>query len=222
MTADVLDRYRRLDVCAVSDAIDALGHGGGATGEIPRRWRAPRVCGRVQTMVVVDAPGARADRHLGVNAIARSSPGDVIMVQQRGELVAACWGGLLARAAMARGVAGVLIDGACRDLDEIEDLRLPLFARAVVPHTARRRVIEDTCGEPITFAGMSVAAGDIVIADGSGIAVVAQAAASEVLTVAEGVAAREEAMTHALEGGEPLAAVLGAAYEEVLDEPIAR
>jgi 4-hydroxy-4-methyl-2-oxoglutarate aldolase len=77
---------------------------------------------------------------------------------------------LLSRAARRRGVRGVVVDGACRDIDEAQALGFPLYARAAVPTTARGRAIELATNVPVTIDGVSIAPADLVIADGSGIA----------------------------------------------------
>ena len=79
-----------------------------------------------------------------------------------------CFGGILAEAAVKRGMAGVAIDGACRDIAESDALDLPIFGRAVVPVSARGRIVQTSMDEPM-FAGVTVSSGDYVIADRSGV-----------------------------------------------------
>jgi len=113
-------------------------------------------------------------------------------------------------------VSGVLIDGAFRDIDEARELGLPIYARAAVPITARGRVAEHDFNSPITFAGVAVAPGDYVIADGSGIVFIKQDVADRVLEAAEDIFAREQIMAEVIEAGTPIGEVLGASYEDML------
>jgi 4-hydroxy-4-methyl-2-oxoglutarate aldolase len=177
------------------------------------------MCGEVVTMSLGAAEGERAPRHLGAAALEHARPGNVIVIEHRDAppIIASCWGGLLARAALVRQVSGVVIDGLCRDIDEIRELGLPLSARGVVPFTARRRVIEVAMGEPVTIAGVGVSPGDLVLADGTGVAFVAAAVSDDVLRVGEELAAREALMVEDLERGVLPSEVLGGNYEEMLD-----
>jgi len=67
---------------------------------------------------VVAAGLTKGDHHLGVQAIDQAEEGDIILHRQRGRLDVSCWGGILANGAKMKGVSAVVIDGACRDLDD--------------------------------------------------------------------------------------------------------
>ena len=128
----------RLDACAVSDALDKLGLAGVVTG-IPRLTTDRRISGRVVTVKLEKDDGRpAASRHLGTTAIEAAQAGDVIVLEQRTGIDAACWGGNLSLAAQLRGVAGVVIDGPARDVDEARELRLHcLRAERHLAHRAR-------------------------------------------------------------------------------------
>jgi 4-hydroxy-4-methyl-2-oxoglutarate aldolase len=219
--ADLAARLDGLDVCAISDALDALQLPGAVAGILPV-WEGARVAGRAITMTVTTAPGQRADRHLGAAAIDRARPGEVIVVHQQrtpdGALPSAAWGGLLARAAQLHGIGGVVIDGACRDVDEIRELGLPVSARAVLPYTARRRSIETAVGADVVIDGVTIASGDVVVADATGSAFVRAADLDAVLARARRLLARERLMIADLTGGAAASDVLGRDYEDILDE----
>lgn len=188
------ERLARLDSCAVSDALDALGLRGVVAGLQPLSRPARVLAGPVVTVRVVPRRDAAPGPHLGTRAVMAAAPGDVIVVDNRGRLEVSAWGGLLSLAATQRGVAGVIVDGACRDVDDALDLGLPLFARAPVPTTARGRIVEEACNEPVTVGGVTVCPGDLVIADGSGVVFVPRERAAEVVLLAERISAREEEM----------------------------
>jgi 4-hydroxy-4-methyl-2-oxoglutarate aldolase len=219
--ADLAARLDGLDVCAISDALDALQLPGAVAGILPV-WEGARVAGRAITMTVSTAPGQRAERHLGAAAIDRARPGEVIVVHQQrtpdGALPSASWGGLLARAAQLHGICGVVIDGACRDVDEIRELGLPVSARAVLPFTARRRCIETAVGADVVIDGVTIASGDIVVADATGTVFVRAADLDAVLARAVRLLARERLMIADLVGGAAASDVLGRDYEDILDE----
>lgn len=205
-------RLAQLDSCAVSDALDRL-HLSGVVSGLHTVSVARPIIGRVVTVQLEHADGRASSRHLGTAAIDASGPGNVIVVAHQGRLDVAGWGGILSLGALTRGVEGVIVDGACRDVDESRTLGFPVYARAVVPRTARGRVIEVSWNEPITVGDVAVAPGDLVIADGSGVVFLASARAAEILTIAEHIAAREQAMATAVRAGQPLTEIMGMSYE---------
>jgi 4-hydroxy-4-methyl-2-oxoglutarate aldolase len=215
MTSPLIDRLSRLDTPTVSDALDKLGLPGAVFGIAPMTV-SRRVAGRVMTVKLGAPIPDLPKRHLGAGAIMASAPGDIIVVEHRGRTDVSGWGGLLSRGALAKGVAGVIIDGAFRDIDEARDLGLPVYGRAAVPVTARGRVAEHAFNGPITIAGVAVKPGDLVLADGSGVVFVDAARAEEIVEVAEAVFAKEQLMVRDIEAGAPLEEVLGANYEDML------
>ena len=213
---ELTTRLERLDSCAVSDALDKLGLKGVATG-IQRLATDRRISGRVVT-VKLEADDGRpaASRHLGTSAIEASRPGDVIVIEQRTGIDAASWGGNLSLAARMRDVAGVIVDGPVRDVDEAQAYDFPLFARSRTPRTARGRIVETGTNVPITVSDVAVAPGDFVVADGTGVVFVAAGQIQAVLEAAEAIAERERAMVAALREGLPVTQVMGKNYETML------
>jgi 4-hydroxy-4-methyl-2-oxoglutarate aldolase len=209
-------RLAHLDTCAVSDALDRLGLAGTVHG-IHRAWACPRIAGRVVTVRLTDdEPASSPRRHLGAAAIVEAGPGDVIVMAAGGRTDAAVWGGLLSLAAATRGVGGVIVDGACRDVDDSQELGFPVYARVAVPTTARGRIVEETTGAPVEVAGTLVRTGDLAIADGSGVVFVAAERAGEVVTLAQELAARERLMAQELRTGKSVLDVMGTSYESML------
>lgn len=217
-----VDRLAAMDTCVVSDALDALGLPGAIPGVRPM-WPCGRVAGRVLTVRLAPAhaapPSDQPPVHLGARAIASADPGDVILVDNRAglETGGAGWGGLLSLAAKLRGVAGVVVFGVCRDVDDVAEVGMPYFGQVATPRTARRRVVEVATNEPLDIDGVSVAHGDLVLADGSGVVVVAADDADAVLAKADELVAREADMAAALRAGVVVTDVLAGNYETMLD-----
>jgi regulator of RNase E activity RraA len=216
---DPVIRLKRLDACAVSDAMDKEGIAG-AVGGLEQRAGKGRIAGRVMTYRLVphgQAPaGTGPARHLGTTAIERAQPGDVLVVEQRTGIEAGSWGGILTLGAKLKGIAGVVSDGLVRDLDEAVTYDFPVFSRGGTTRTARGRVVEADTGEPVTIGDVRVCAGDFVIADRSGVVFVPAADIERVLDAAESIFAREAAMAKALLAGSPISEVMGANYENML------
>ena len=219
---DIVKRLRRLDCCAVSDAMDKVGLKDRVASALQQRATTRRLVGRAVTyrLAAIDQvpAGSGAPRHLGTTAIDTASPGDVIVVEQRTGIDAGCWGGILTLGAKVKGIAGVVADGPVRDIDEARAYDFPVYCRTLTARTARGRVAEIECNGPVTIGEVTVQAGDYVIADASGVAFIPAVDAARVLDAAEAIADREAAMTKALLAGQPITDVMGADYEHMLHQ----
>jgi regulator of RNase E activity RraA len=215
--SELAERLRRLDVCAVSDALDQLELPPAVTGLRPRTVR-KRIAGPVITVKLAAGapPAGAATKHLCTTAIEAAEPGDIVVVEQRTGLDAAGWGGILSNAASVRGLAGVIVEGPARDVDEAADLAFPIYGRGQTARTARGRVHEVATGVEITVGDTPVRSGDWVIADSSGVAFVPAAEIERVLGAAERIARREALMTKSVLEGQPVSQVMGADYEGML------
>ncbi len=216
---DVIRRLLRLDSCAVSDALDKLGLRGSVSG-LHRYSTEKRIAGRVLTVRLDRVEGRdislQPPRHLCTTAIEAASPGDIIVIEQRTGIDAACWGGNLTIGAQMRGVAGVIADGPVRDVDDSRRLDFPVYARTHTARTARGRIVEVETGGPVGIGDVVVEAGDYAIADASAVVFVSAPEIERVLEAAEAIWAREEAMAQALREGKPISQVMGANYEHML------
>lgn len=213
---EIVERLKRLDCCAVSDALDKLGLAGAVTG-IAQLSTSRRIAGRILTVKLgAGEPPPGKPRHVSTTAIEAAQPGDIIVVEQHSGVNAASWGGILSLGAKLRGVAGAIADGPVRDIDESRQLDFPVFGTSVTTFTARGRIVELATGEPITVRGVPVKPGDYVIADGSGVVFIAAENIGRVLAAAEDIFAREAAMAKALREGKPITEVMGANYENML------
>ncbi|WP_395067913.1 RraA family protein [Paraburkholderia silvatlantica] len=216
LAAEQVVRLRRLDCCAVSDAMDRLGLEGGVSGLAQLSGDA-RIAGRVVTVKLgTGKPPPGPPVHLGCNAIEAAGALDVIVVEQRSGVEAGSWGGLLTLGAKVRGVSGVIADGLVRDIDEALAYGFPVFARGTTAKTARGRVVEKGTGVPVEIGAVHVEPGDYVIADRSATIFIRAADIERVLEAAEAIVAKEMAMAKALLDGMPISQVMGGAYEHML------
>jgi regulator of RNase E activity RraA len=196
----IIERLAKLDTCAVSDALDSLNLKGATWGVRPQ-WPCPKIAGRAVTMKIKPAGLQQPTQHLGTAPIEAAEPGDIIVIDNGGKLEFSCWGGLLALSAKLKGVSGVVIDGASRDIDEARDLEFPVYARSVVPMTARGRVMQESYNQEIQFAGVQCHPGDLVLADGSGVIIIAKEKENEVVAAAEAIYAKEQEMAAGIRKG---------------------
>ena len=143
----------------------------------------------------------QADNLMVHAAIAHANPGDVLVLTMPVPRPVALVGDLLATQAKARGVAGLLIDGSVRDVEELVEIGLPIWARWIRVRGAGKDVA-GTIDEPVIVGGARIAAGDTVVLDADGAAVVAQERVEEVLEAARAREEKERVKRAKLQAGE--------------------
>ncbi len=213
-TAETLARF---DTGLISDALERIQGPRVALGLRALSTKPRRIAGPAITVELGPLEAGNTQVHLGARAIDSARRGDVIVVANEGRLDVAAWGGLLSAGAEARAVEAVVIDGACRDVDDLWDLELEVFCKGVVPLTARGRITQKSFNEPVCISGVEASPGDWVVGDASGIVIVPAGHVEEVLSTAQQLALREADMRHAILAGEPVAEVLDASYESLLE-----
>jgi len=131
-----------------------------------------------------------------LKALEMGQPGDVIVVNAGGDTETSVCGGLMGGLAKNRGIRGMVVDGAGRDIDELEDISWPIWTRAITPcgtHTMfSQRKEELSINVPIACGGVIVKPGDFIVADTIGVVVVPFERAEEFLTLAAEQADREQ------------------------------
>jgi regulator of RNase E activity RraA len=153
-----------------------------------------KVVGPAVTLKMTAAGLTRGKNHLGVKAIDAANAGDVIVIDNGGRLDTSCWGGILSNGAKVKGIYGVVIDGACRDIDDFVECGFNVYARGAVVTTARGRVMEEATNVMIQFGGVQVRPGDIVFGDKSGVAIIPVERLDDVLDKALELYKKEEDM----------------------------
>lgn len=144
------------------------------------------------------------DNTVLLEAIERASPGDVLVLHRYGDRRYAPWGGILSLAAIQKGIAGVVIDGAATDWQEITDLQFPVFCRNLSALTTRRQGIQGVVNAPIVCGGVIVHPGDIVLGDNDGVVVIPRCQAAEALARGRKKERQEVLMRAALRQGKSL------------------
>jgi regulator of RNase E activity RraA len=170
-----------------------------------------RLSGQARTVACM--VGDNSAIHAAIRLI---GPGDVLVIAAGGHADTALWGGLLTQAALSRGAAGVVLDGAVRDVAEIREAGLPCFAAAAVP-AGPHKGFGGTIDGVIACAGCTVAPGDIILGDDDGIAVVPLGRADAVLADCHAKLAAEEQALARLRQGTLLADQMGIAEPEVVE-----
>ncbi|GAA2175908.1 RraA family protein [Agrococcus versicolor] len=126
--------------------------------------------------------------------------GDVLVVNAQGDVNRAVFGGLLGAGCVARGIAGVVIDGALRDVEEFEELGLPVYSRGVSPAGPYKHG-PGSVGLPIACGNVVCTGGDVIVGDGDGLIVLPAADLADILARVERQAAYEVDLKAGLVGG---------------------
>src|SRR5438876_649236 len=179
--ADVGDAFRKVSTPNLADAMQKRGV---MAGLVPRISHGTKLVGRALTVKTADGDWAKP-----VEAIDRAKPGDVIVIDVGGGPTAV-WGELASNSCLVKGVEGVVIDGAVRDLDTILELNFPCFSRHVAPHAGEPKGLGEI-GSEIECGGQKVHTGDWIVGDESGLIVVAREEAVEMANRAIDVLERE-------------------------------
>jgi len=184
--ADLVERCRRVPSATWSDAFDLLGLEGILPGLRHRSGQLPLAGPVVTVDEEVGAFGSAGPEEFGIQRIlVEAVAGQVILVRQRGELPASALGGLAALAARQHGVAGVVVDGACRDVGELVEVGLPVLSRELTPASGRGRVRIASINVPLSYPTFTVDPGDMLVADDTGVVVLPAARLDELLHHAE-------------------------------------
>jgi 3-hexulose-6-phosphate synthase / 6-phospho-3-hexuloisomerase len=179
---------------------DAMHRGGAMSGVFPI-IRDVKMVGKAITVQTFAGDWAKP-----VEAIDIAAPGDVIVINNDGGTHVAPWGELATLSCQQKGIAGVVIDGAVRDVDDIRQMRFPLFARARVPNAGEPKGFGEINAE-IMCAGQRVRPGDWIIGDESGVVVIPRERAYEVARRALEVKKNEERIREEIRRGSTLSRV---------------
>jgi 4-hydroxy-4-methyl-2-oxoglutarate aldolase len=217
-TKEIIEGFREVSTCNVSDALDKLGLKCGVAGIRPL-YDCQKIVGSAITMRIIPFGPDLPTGHLGADAIDASEEGDIIVIDNGGRVDQNCWGEILSFAAQQKGVGGVIIDGASRDVDIIREINFPVYARGVVPFTARGRNVQGDFNCTVQVGGAQVRPGDIIMADVNGVTVIPIERAEEVLKVSKELFDREAEMARLIKSGIPFSEVdRKSGYDKMLEK----
>ncbi|MGA9883390.1 MAG: RraA family protein [Candidatus Acidiferrales bacterium] len=195
-----VERASKLDTTNISDALDRLGIAGQCLGIKPRDSRF-RLTGRAFTLLY--GPVGKPAGTVG-DFIDDVPPGAVVAIDNGGRENATVWGDILTEIAHRRGIAGTVIDGACRDTALCLELGYPVFSRSYSMRTGKDRVQLEGTDVIVNLGDSRVAPGDILRGDADGVIVIPRQHEFEVLAAAEDIFAKEEAIRTRIRAGKRL------------------
>jgi 4-hydroxy-4-methyl-2-oxoglutarate aldolase len=199
-TSDAVERFADFDPATL---YEAAGRKGMVDPSIRPAWHGAKVCGPALT---VECPPC--DNLMLHVAVAHAEPGVIIVATVGGYLMAGAWGEILTEAARTRGIAGLVIDGAVRDIDAIEAVRFPVFSRglAIGACTKERAGMLNAS---VQLGGLTVRPGDLVFGNADGIVIVEQNRIHEVYEMAMSRRQKESEIISKLREGRTTMELLG-------------
>jgi len=188
-----------LEQVSAANLSDAL-HRGGVLEEMRPLFRGIKMTGRALT--VRTYPG---DWSKPVQAIDAAEKGDIIVIDAGG-VGPAIWGELATHSALQRGVAGVVIDGAIRDINDIIQMRFPAYSKLITPNAGEPKGFGEI-GVPVIVGGKQVETGDWILGDDDGVVVLPKSIATEYANRAMDVLERENRIRTEIKEGSTLSKV---------------
>jgi 4-hydroxy-4-methyl-2-oxoglutarate aldolase len=196
-----VERARKLDTTALSDAMDRLGIAGQCLGIKPLD-HGFRAAGRAFTILY--GPAGKPPGTVG-DFIDDIPTGSMVVIDNGGRENATVWGDIMTMVAHRRGLAGTVIDGACRDTHLALSLGYPIFSRSYSMRTGKDRVELEGINTPVNVGDARVNPGDIVRGDSDGVVVIPGEHENDILAAAEEIDAKEEQIRRLLRDGMTLA-----------------
>ena len=202
MTDNNVNRASKLDTATISDALDKLRISGQCLGIKPRNHDF-RLAGRAYTLLYgpldADNPGTVGD------FIDKLDAGSVVVIDNGGREDATVWGDILTYLADKKGLAGTVIDGACRDVHLCLKLGYPMYSRSYSMRTGKDRVQVDGEQVPVNIGDARVLPGDLIRGDADGVVCIPASREDEVLDTAEAIDVAENKIRAYLEEGKTIA-----------------
>jgi len=198
----LLERIKRLDAASLSDALDRMGIPCGCYGI------KPVTSGQVmvgQAFTVKYIPCGVEKKNVG-DFLEDVEPGQVVVIDNGGRDFCTSWGDIMTIYAVQKGIAGTVIDGACRDVRDIRAMNYPMFSKGIFMVTGKDRVQLESVNQPVTIAGIQVRAGDVIYGDDSGVLVIPYDKAQEAVEIAEEIEEKEARIKEEIRSGSTLAA----------------
>jgi regulator of RNase E activity RraA len=196
-----LNRASKLDTTSISDALDRLGIAGQCLNIKPLDHTF-RLTGRAFTILY--GPAGKPAGTVG-DYIDDVAPGSVVVLDNGGRENATVWGDILTWVAHRRGIAGTVIDGACRDTYLCRDLKYPIYSRSYSMRTGKDRVQVEAMNVPVNIGDARVSPGDLLRGDADGVLVIPREHEDAVLAAAEDIDRIEQQIRALIDSGKTLA-----------------
>jgi len=207
VSADAITRLRKAGPGAVGDALSQLGIRSAQLTAAMRPVYCPgNICGQAVTLKQIPSRGRKGAENHHIDLLYSASPGQIVVIDS-GMPDLIMMGGRGVLIGKKRGLEGLVLNAAVRDLDEIEATGLPVFATSVVVSSPRPRAMVETEGinVPVSFLGGRIDPGDVIVAGQDGVVIVPLDAVTEVLNLAEELDRSDKEQLEKIARGLPMA-----------------
>lgn len=199
-TAEIVQGFKDLLLydsitCAISDC---MGRFNAMTSDMKPLFEGVRLVGTAVTVKTLAADLAAAFKAIDV-----CQPGDIVVIDSQGSVNTAFWGENMTMSALNRGVVAAVIDGACRDVEEIRKIKFPVICKGIVPNVGAIAGYGHV-NVSIQCAGVAVSPGDIIVIDGNGVVVVPMSEAAEILQRAQQLLKTEHVLQEKIKAGKTI------------------
>lgn len=202
VSAELLERLRGIPPATIGHVLD-FGFMDIALRPIGKRKFT--ICGPAFTVKAM-----AIDSTVVHKAIDMAQPGDILVIDRNGDRKHACWGEMTSLGALVKGVTATIVDGPATDVVEIEEMEYLVFSRGISPITTRSLAMSGEINTVVQCGGVSVAPGDIILADDNGVLVLKPDQVAALVEHCEPIAQREPTTRQRLRSGEPLAEISNA------------
>jgi|YelNatPaOPRAMG01_1025707.scaffolds.fasta_scaffold13393_2 4-hydroxy-4-methyl-2-oxoglutarate aldolase len=196
---ELLEKYRRIPTTTISDALDVLDIRG-AIACLKPIIDDVKIVGPAFTVKEIPRRTSVSEFRV-TEALNLAEPGSVMVFDVGGYVEASTWGGLASLSAKIKGIEGVVVNGAVRDVDEVKRIKFPVFTRAVTPITGKGRIATVSINTQIEIDGVKINPGDLLVGDGNGVVVIPCGRVLEVLKISMEIEEKEEKIKMLIIGG---------------------
>jgi len=200
MNSDIVERFKRLPLGNICDANQKQGNMDSCIKPVDPE---SKLVGEAYTVKCY--PGDNLAIH---KAIYEAPQGSVLVVDTQKYYNRGYFGDIMALACQIRGIAGLVIDGGCRDTDDLQEMGFPVFSRSLNPSGTNKAFAGHTAC-PIICGGVSVATGDLIVADKDGVVAIKHEDIEKVLAAAEAIAAKEVSVREKLKANQSTLEIFG-------------
>lgn len=216
----IIERFKAISglSSAVSDALDELGISGAVPASEIKPIPGQRNVKAVGNIVTLRFVPERTTCTKGVDdnlrsktasrdVLALSSPGDIYVIDMDEMPISGC-GGMAASLAASYGIAGIVVDGGIRDVEEISELNMPTWSRHITPVTCKHRVEAISINGAVVIGGVQANPGDLCVADDTGICFIPNELAERILEICEAAVEKERRLHSVMNSGGSVADML--------------
>ena len=193
----MIEKLKTMDAASISDAMDKLGIVGGVLG-VQAVSNCKTICGPAFTVKYI--PCGQEKGTVG-DFLDEVEEGQVVVIDNDGRLDCTVWGDIMSLYATLKNVEGTIIDGVCRDIPVIKELKYPIFTKGHYMVTGKERVEVAYVNQPVNVSNIQVRPGDLIFGDNTGVLVIPHNRVAEVIEAAEIIDGKEELIREAIKSG---------------------